>query len=122
VVAVKTNFDWKIALAGALAGCVNGLFGAGGGLVLVPLLTWLSDLENDEIFPASVSIILPVCVISLLFRLPGTPNAIFQALPYLIGGILGGLCADFVAKRIPVKWLHRVLGVLILWGGVKYLW
>ena len=29
-------------LAGALAGFINGFFGAGGGMVLVPLLIWLS--------------------------------------------------------------------------------
>jgi len=28
-------------LAGALAGFINGFFGAGGGMVLVPLLLWL---------------------------------------------------------------------------------
>ena len=27
-------------LAGALAGFINGFFGAGGGMVLVPLLLW----------------------------------------------------------------------------------
>ena len=38
-----------ICAAGFLAGAVNGLFGAGGGMVLVPLLTSLSGLEEDEI-------------------------------------------------------------------------
>ena len=47
-----------IALAGALAGAVNGLFGAGGGMVLVPLLTCLAKLPEHTVFPASVSIIL----------------------------------------------------------------
>ena len=44
-------------LAGLGAGSVNGLFGAGGGMVLVPLLTSLTQLPDDEIFPSSVSII-----------------------------------------------------------------
>ena len=33
-------------LAGALAGFINGFFGAGGGMVLVPLLIWLCRLED----------------------------------------------------------------------------
>ena len=109
-------------LVGAAAGAVNGLFGTGGGMVLVPLLTAATDLEDQEVFPASVSIILPICLISLLCS-PGAPGlTAWTLLPFLIGSILGGILCGFFGKYIPVKWLHRFLGVLILWGGVRYLW
>ena len=108
-------------IAGLLAGAVNGLFGAGGGMVLVPLLAVLSGLEEDEIFPASVSIILPVCVVSLCFSLKQTPPDWVASLPYLIGSAAGGAAAGLWGKKLPVKWLHRLLGILILWGGIRYL-
>lgn len=111
----------KMALAGSLAGTVNGLFGAGGGMILVPLLTKLTDLEDSEIFPASISIILPMCVITLAVSAFQTPLPWEAALPYLIGSALGGIAAGLLGKRIPTVWLHRVLGVLILWGGWRYL-
>ena len=56
---------WKTMLAGFAAGGVTGLFGTGGGMVLVPLLTKLTDLDEVQIFPASVSIMLPVSAVSL---------------------------------------------------------
>ncbi len=105
-------------IAGASAGAVNGLFGAGGGMILVPLLTSLTDLQDDEIFPASVSIILPICIVSLCFS--GAPD-FTAALPYLIGSVIGGLLAGFFGRNIPTLWLHRLLGALIIWGGVRYL-
>ncbi len=109
-----------MALAGAAAGAVNGMFGAGGGMVLVPLLSWLSDLQEDEVFPASVTIIFPICLISLWIGSGGTLPWT-DALPYLLGAAGGGIAAGLTGNRIPVKWLHRGLGLLILWGGVRYL-
>lgn len=107
--------------AGLCAGCVNGLFGAGGGMVLVPLLTLLSKLDDDEIFPASVSIILPISLVSLSITWTAGAPDWAQALPYLFGSLAGGAAAGIWGRKLPTLWLHRILGVLILWGGVRYL-
>lgn len=118
---MKHRKTLRTGLAGASAGAINGLFGAGGGMVLVPLLTSLTDLEEDEIFPASVSIILPICVTSLALTAKSNPIAWKEALPYCIGSAAGGVLAGLLGKKIPTVWLHRMLGLLILWGGVRYL-
>lgn len=110
-----------ITTAGLCAGCVNGLFGAGGGMVLVPLLTWLTDLEDDVVFPASVCIILPICLVSLTITLQPSVPLWNTALPYLIGSCIGGVLSGIFGKRIPTTYLHKILGVLILWGGFRYL-
>ena len=116
----KTKYT-GIALAGLGAGAVNGLFGAGGGMVLVPLLTLLTSMEDQAIFPSSISIILPICLVSLTVTAVTGSIAWQQAVPYLIGSAIGGLAAGLWGKKIPVKWLHRGLGLLILWGGFRYL-
>lgn len=107
-------------LAGIGAGAVNGLFGAGGGMVLVPLLTYFSELDENEIFPASVAIILPLCLVSL-FLGPRSTEAWGKAVPYLLGSTLGGILAGLFGKQIPVLWLHRGLGLMLLWGGIRHL-
>lgn len=109
-------------LAGGCAGAVAGLFGAGGGLVLVPLLTLLTDLAPDEVFPASLSVILPVCIVTLAVTAFMGGLSWKEALPYLPGSALGGILAGKYGHKIPVKWLHWGLGILILWGGWRYLW
>ena len=111
----------KLPLCGIAAGMVNGLFGAGGGMVLVPLLTATAELDEDQIFPASVSIILPICIISLILSVPEGAIPLAMAFPYLIGSIPGGLLAGRLGEKIPPKWLHRVFGLLIIWGGIRYL-
>ena len=109
---------WGLMAAGFAAGCVAGLFGGGGGMVLVPLLSMFSGLGEAEIFPASLSVMLPVCLTALLLSGGGFFR---EALPFLPGSLLGGWLAGRYGAHIPVKWLHRVLGILILWGGFRYL-
>lgn len=115
-------FHWKTVLSGGAAGAVNGLLGAGGGMVLVPLLNAGGDLRDDQVFPASVAIILPLCLVSLTVSGLQMPLPWLKALPYLLGSIPGGLLAGLWGKHIPTKWLHRALGLMILWGGFRYLW
>ena len=118
---MKRECFWPLVAAATAAGIVNGLFSAGGGMILVPLLTLLTKIKDEEIFPTSVSIIFPICLVSLLFRLDNITEAFQLGLPYLLGSIPGGLLAGKYGSKIPVTWLHRGLGLLILWGGVRYL-
>lgn len=107
-------------LAGFAAGAVNGLLGAGGGMVLVPLLCAGSELKEQEVFSSSIVIILPICIVSLWVSCSGSlPWS--DAWPYLLGAIPGGLLAGLIGRRIPTTWLHRALGIMILYGGFRYL-
>ena len=112
---------WKITAAGICAGAVNGLFGAGGGMVLVPLLTLLTDIEEESVFPSSICIILPICLVSLGVTILTSGLNTDGVLPYLLGSALGGIAVGYFGKRISITWLHRILGILILWGGVRNL-
>ena len=112
---------WKSGLAGLLAGAVNGLLGAGGGMVLSPMLSTTGQWEEQELFPASVAIVLPLCLVSLAVSATQQPLPWRAALPYLLGAVPGGILAGLLGRRIPVKWLHRLLGVMLLWGGIRYL-
>ena len=119
---MKRSSNLKTALCGFCAGSVTGLFGAGGGMVLIPLLSRLTDLGEQSLFPSSVCIILPICLVTLGCYALREPLPFSLALPYLAGSILGGIGAGFLSGKIPVLWLHRGLGLLILWGGFRYLW
>ena len=94
---MKKHPGFGMVLAGLGAGAVNGLFGAGGGMVLVPLLSLLTATAIAGTVAWSAS------------------------LPYLAGSAAGGVLAGFLGKKIPTVWLHRGLGILIVWGGIRYL-
>ena len=116
---MKHSVKIKYALTGGLAGLANGLFGAGGGLFLVPLLAGRARLPQRKAFATSVAVILPLSLVSAaiyFFKGSLDLNAVW---PFLAGGFLGGLVSGRVFRRVPVKWLHRAFGLLILYGGVR---
>lgn len=109
----------KYLVTGGLAGLANGLFGAGGGLFLVPLLSGWAKLPRRRAFAASVGIILPLSVVSAAIYWFRGGLDLSGAWGYLLGGALGGLVSGKVFRRVPVSWLRRGFGLLIVYGGIR---
>ena len=110
-----------VGLAAALAGAANGLFGGGGGMVLLPLLQRQGGLEERRLFATSLAVIFPMCLASgavYLFR-GGVDLA--AALPYLLGGLAGGALGGALFQQVPVRWLKAAFAAFLLYGGVRYL-
>ena len=108
-------------LSGALAGVVNGLFGGGGGSVFVPLLTGYCGLDRRRAFATSVAVILPLCALSAAIYLWRGGLDVAAALPYLLGGAVGGWAGGRWFRGVKVPWLRRAFGLLLLYGGVRSL-
>ena len=105
--------------AGAAAGLVNGLFGGGGGMLLLPLLTGWCALEEKRAFATCVAVITPVCAVSAALYLWRGAVDMAAAWPYLLGGVLGGLLAGRTLERVPTGLLRRLFALLLIYGGVK---
>lgn len=111
----------KLPLCGIAAGCVNGLFGGGGGMVLVPLLTRWCHVEEKRAFANCVAVIFPFCVLSAGIYLFRTELPLMTALPYLLGGLSGGFVGGKLFPNVPSVWLRRIFAVFLLYGGMRYL-
>lgn len=112
---------WRYALAGGLAGLANGLFGGGGGSVLVPLLVGVCGLERRRAFATSVAVILPLCALSVVIYLLRGGLELQAAWPYLAGGTVGGWLGGRLFRGVRVDWLRRGFGLLLVLGGVRCL-
>lgn len=109
--------SWKLMCSGAAAGFANGLFGAGGGMILVPLLTRWCHMEERKVFPTAICVMLPLCIVSLFIYLQHGVLDFHSTWPYLAGGLAGGILGGLLYPKVPTKWLHRLLGLVILYGG-----
>ena len=118
----KKKGTWRRpALAGAAAGLVNGFFGGGGGMVLVPLLAGWCGLGQRKAFATSVAVIMPLCALSAGIYLFREGVDLAAALPYLLGGLIGGFAGGRLFKRLNMGWLRRLFALLLLYGGVRAL-
>ena len=109
----------KSILAGGAAGAVNGLFGGGGGAVLVPLLNRWCGLEQKRSFATAVAVIFPLCLLSVVIYLLRGGLDLRAALPYVLGGTAGGWRGGKWFKGVRVTWLRRGFGGLLIFSGVR---
>ena len=108
-------------LAGGAAGIVNGFFGGGGGMILVPLLVRRCGLSQRQAFATSVAVILPLCILSSVIYYVRGGLDFALALPYLVGGLVGGWVGGTLFKKVNMVWLKRIFALFILYGGVNAL-
>lgn len=117
---MKSDRVWYI-VAGGAAGLINGFFGGGGGMILVPLLAGKCRLEQRRAFATSVAVIAPLCALSSVIYWLRDGLDLQTALPYLVGGLVGGLASGKLFKKVSMTWLRRGFALFLLYGGVRSL-
>ena len=108
----------KKCIGGFLIGTVNGLFGAGGGIVAVPMLRAFG-VSDKSAHASSVALILPLSAVSFLLYLSDGRVSLTDGLPYLLPGVAGAIIGTVLLSKIPAKWMHRVFGCLVIFAGVR---
>ncbi|MGI5958576.1 MAG: sulfite exporter TauE/SafE family protein [Massiliimalia sp.] len=118
---INKEKNHKSYLLGIVAGTLNGLFGSGGGIALVPMLEHLK-LPPQKAHATSVAMILPLSIASALGywsqNVPIHWDFLLSLLPW---GILGSACGAFLLQKIPNHLLRRVFGALLIYSGVRML-
>ena len=116
-----------IVLAAAV-GCVGGIYGIGGGSVLAPVLTG-AGRRPAEVAPAtlastfltSVAGVITFTILSLHQHAPVAPDWA-TGIALGVGGLAGGYAGARIQARLPEVVIRRVMGLLVVAIGVRYLW
>ena len=112
---------WVARAAGGAAGIANGLFGGGGGMVFVPILSRFGELEQRKLYATCVGVIFPVCLVSAGVYLHRGGVSLSDAWPYLLGGLVGGFLGGKLYGKISTKFLKWVFAAFLFYAGGKYL-
>ena len=112
---------WPARIAGGAAGLANGLFGGGGGMVFLPILSRWGNLKSRQLYATCVAVIFPMCAVSAALWYWRAELSLTAALPYLLGGFAGGLVGGKLFRKVPGLWLRRIFALFLLYGGWRYL-
>jgi uncharacterized membrane protein YfcA len=116
---ISKNF-LKRFLLGGVVGSVNGLLGAGGGILCVPILV-NQGFERKSAHKNAVAVILPITLVSAISYLVQGHVTLADSIKYIPGGVLGAAVGTFFMSKISVKWLKRIFGVFMVWAGWRLL-
>lgn len=103
-----------VALAGTGVGFLTGLFGVGGGFVIVPALTLALGLSMPVAIGTSLLVISINSVVALMTRLATTSIDWGVALPFVVAAIAGVLTGSRVADRLDPQRSVRAFAVLLV--------
>lgn len=113
------NLKKYLPLAGGFCtGVLNGLFGAGGGMVAVPFLR-SGGLDEKQSHASSVALLMALSFVSTMLYLRRGSMTIQDALPYLPGALAGSAAGALLMPKISTKWLKRIFGLLMIYGGIR---
>lgn len=113
------NRPLKFILIGLVTGFINGLFGSGGGILVVPALVFILGLQDYKAHATAISIILPISIISTIIYLKNSIIRLDIALIVGIGAIIGSFIGAKFLKKIPVPMLRKIFGGIIVYTAIR---
>ena len=108
------------AFSGFLIGAVNGLLGAGGGMLAVPMLK-KSGMSQKQAHANAVAVILPISLVSAIAYIIKGNVSIGEAVPFMPSGVVGAIAATFLLKKISPIYLKIIFGGFMVWAGIRML-
>lgn len=119
----KEQLTFKLLICAVGAGFLNGLLGAGAGIILVFIYASMLGFEKNDavkdIFAMTVATVIPISLFSV-FNYKLTVGADFSgSIPFLIPGIIGGILGAFVTDKINTDNLKLIFAALTVVAGIN---
>jgi len=107
-------------LIGLVGGVLSGLFGIGGGLVIVPGLILLAGMTAKQAAGTSLAaLLLPVGILGAMEYWRAGHVDVRMALLVAIGLLVGAFIGARLAIGLPNELLQRAFGVLLVLVGLR---
>ncbi|MCX8109015.1 MAG: sulfite exporter TauE/SafE family protein, partial [Verrucomicrobiae bacterium] len=110
------------AFIGLVSGLASGMFGVGGGIVMVPAMVLLLKVDIKTAVGTSLAVIIPTAVTGALKHHDLGHLNLRMALALVPTAMIGGYIGSWLTKLIPSQDLKRAFGVFLILVGVRLIW
>ena len=109
----------KAIALGAVAGTVAGLFGVGGGVIVVPgLVLWLALSQREASGTSTATIVASSAAAMIAFGVGGNIDWRAAGL-ILIGSVVGAWGGAWIAERVNERALAVTFAVILAVAGIR---
>lgn len=120
IILTKQKTNYSSLLYGILIGLVNGVFGAGGGMIAVPVLK-KQGLDQKLAHANAVAVILPITIISAVLYLVKGNVALIDSWAFIPTGLIGSVIATLALQKFSNKVLQKTFAAFMIYAGVRLL-
>ena len=107
-------------ILGFFSGLLNGLLGAGGGIILVRGADKILPREcqdSRDVFANALAVMLPISAVSAIaYVLRGSVHGLEFA-PFISPAIIGGVGGGLLLAVIDTRLLRLIFSALVVWSG-----
>ena len=108
-----------LAAVGTLGGAFSGLFGVGGGIVMVPLLVLWAGYDERRATGTSLAAIVVIAsaatAVQAAYGNVHVDEGLLVGLP-AVGGVVFG---TWLQQRVPVRWISLLFALLLVAVAVE---
>ncbi len=109
-------------MTGVLGGITSGMFGVGGGIILIPMMTLFLKVDMRQAVTASLIVIVPTGLANLVNHLriaPVEKSIWILAGVMIIGGIIGAFAGANLCHSLPIPVLKKLFACLLFFVAIK---
>ncbi len=119
----ETTVAWYILfIVGLVAGILSGMFGIGGGVVIVPALVGLLRMDQKRAVGTSLAaLLLPVSLPGVIAYYNSGDLDITVAALVAVGLIVGAIFGARIALRLPSATVKRLYGIFLLFVAARFI-
>lgn len=113
------KFNIKNTVIGLFTGFINGVFGSGGGTLLVPILNNILKVEEHKSHATALAIIIFLSTTSSIVYISKGTYDIKLTIQVAIGSIIGGIIGAKLLCKVTGKFLRISFGIVMIIAALR---